>query len=248
MAESGCNNIIFSSSCTVYGEPSREQLPITEQTPAGGCTCAYGRTKYFIEQMLSDYCRANESFNAVNLRYFNPVGAHESGTIGEDPTGVPNCLMPFVAQVATGRRAELGVFGNDYDTPDGTAIRDYVHVVDIAIGHVAALEKLIDNSLKKFLIYNLGTGKGHSVLEVVEAFRKASGAEIPYVIKPRREGDATEVYADCSLAKRDLGWEATRDLETMCRDFWTWQSKNPEGYRQTEKDVKDRRFISCPKL
>jgi len=229
MVDYKIDNIIFSSSATVYGFP--EFLPLTEEHPVGKCTNAYGKSKFFIEEFLRDHSLANPSFNAVILRYFNPIGAHESGRIGEDPSGVPNNLMPYVAQVASGKLKQLSVFGNDYDTKDGTGVRDYIHVVDLALGHTAALKKLLQEKLKGFKIYNLGTGNGYSVLEMVEAMKSASGRDIPYVIKPRRGGDVGEVYADCALAATDLEWVASRDLETMCRDLWNWQSQNKSGYQ-----------------
>ncbi|XP_075258618.1 UDP-glucose 4-epimerase-like isoform X2 [Convolutriloba macropyga] len=229
MVDFNISNIIFSSSATVYGFP--DSLPITEAHPVGKCTNAYGKTKYFIEEFLKDQAIADPSFNAVILRYFNPIGAHESGRIGEDPSGVPNNLMPYVAQVASGKLKQLSVFGSDYDTKDGTGVRDYIHVVDLALGHTAALEKLIQGSIHGLKVYNLGTGKGYSVLEMVAAMEKASGREIPYVLKDRREGDVGEVYADCSLAAKELDWTAERGMETMCRDLWNWQNQNKNGYQ-----------------
>ncbi|XP_063713314.1 UDP-glucose 4-epimerase-like isoform X2 [Symsagittifera roscoffensis] len=229
MVEFKINDMIFSSSATVYGSP--HFLPLTESHPVGDCTNAYGKSKYFIEQFLQDHCAANPHVNAVVLRYFNPIGAHESGRLGEDPAGIPNNLMPYVAQVASGKLSQLSVFGNDYETRDGTGVRDYIHVVDLALGHTAALEKMLEGSLSGLKTYNLGTGKGHSVLEMVAAMKKASGVDIPYVIKARRGGDVGEVYADCTLAATDLNWHATRDLETMCRDLWNWQSQNKTGFQ-----------------
>uniref|UniRef100_A0A8C2Z074 UDP-glucose 4-epimerase n=1 Tax=Cyclopterus lumpus TaxID=8103 RepID=A0A8C2Z074_CYCLU len=220
------HNLVFSSSATVYGDP--QHLPIDEQHPVGGCTNPYGQTKYFIEEMIKDHCKAEKDFNAVLLRYFNPIGAHSSGQIGEDPQGIPNNLLPYVAQVAIGRRKCLSVFGNDYDTIDGTGVRDYIHVVDLAKGHIAALKKLKDNCGCQ--VYNLGTGTGYSVLQMVKAVEKASGREISYKISPRREGDIASCYADPRLAEKELGWKAHFDLERMCEDLWRWQSMNPTGF------------------
>ncbi|XP_006800753.1 UDP-glucose 4-epimerase [Neolamprologus brichardi] len=219
-------NLVFSSSATVYGDPQR--LPIDEQHPVGGCTNPYGKTKYFIEEMVKDHCKAEKDWNAVLLRYFNPIGAHCSGQIGEDPQGIPNNLLPYVAQVAVGRRECLSVYGNDYDTIDGTGVRDYIHVVDLAKGHIAALKKLKEDCGCK--VYNLGTGKGYSVLEMVKAMEKASGKEIPYKIAPRRGGDVASCYADPRVAEKELGWKARFDLERMCEDLWRWQSMNPTGF------------------
>ncbi len=227
MRDAGVNSIIFSSSATVYGEPTK--LPLTEDMPKGQATNPYGRTKGIIEDILSDTQFAYPQMNVVLLRYFNPIGAHPSGTMGEDPTGIPNNLMPYVTQVAIGKLKELGVFGNDYDTPDGTCIRDYIHVMDLASGHVAALKALKPEG--GLSIYNLGTGRGTSVLELVNAFMKATGVNVPYSIKPRREGDVVACYADCSKAKEELGWEAKYGIEQMCADSWNWQQKNPNGYR-----------------
>lgn len=226
MRENGCKNIIFSSSATVYGEPAF--IPITEECPKGICTNPYGWTKHMLEQILTDIQKADPEWNVILLRYFNPIGAHRSGLIGEDPKGIPNNLLPYVAQVAIGRLKEVGVFGNDYDTPDGTGVRDYIHVVDLARGHVKAIAKLADNPGVR--VYNLGTGKGYSVLDVIKAFQKACGREIPYVIKERRPGDIAACYSDASLAKKELGWEAEYDIEEMCSDSWRWQSMNPNGY------------------
>lgn len=220
-------NIIFSSSATVYGDPA--EIPITENCPKGVCTNPYGWTKHMLEQILTDIHTSDPEWNVVLLRYFNPIGAHKSGLIGEDPKGIPNNLLPYVAQVAIGRLPEVGVFGNDYDTPDGTGVRDYIHVVDLARGHVKALAKLAPGT--GVSIYNLGTGNGYSVLQVIEAFGKACGHEIPYSIKPRRDGDIATCYSRSDKAKAELGWEAEYDLDDMCRDSWNWQSKNPEGYR-----------------
>lgn len=219
-------NIVFSSSATVYGNPAF--IPITEECPKGQCTNPYGWTKSMLEQIMSDLQYADKEWNVILLRYFNPIGAHKSGTIGENPNGIPNNLMPYITQVAVGKLKELGVFGNDYDTPDGTGVRDYIHVVDLALGHVKAIEKLSENPGLK--IYNLGTGKGYSVLDIVKNFEEASGVKVPYVIKPRRAGDIATCYSDASLAKKELGWTAERDLKEMCEDSWRWQKNNPEGY------------------
>ena len=219
-------NIIFSSSATVYGDPA--MIPITEECPKGKITNPYGQTKSMLEQILMDLHVADAQWNVVLLRYFNPIGAHESGLIGEDPKGIPNNLLPYIAQVAVGKLQCLGVFGDDYDTPDGTGVRDYIHVVDLAKGHVKALKKIEDQS--GVSIYNLGTGNGYSVLEVVAAFEKACGKKVPYEIKPRRPGDIATCYADAAKAKAELGWEAEYGIERMCADSWRWQSKNPNGY------------------
>ncbi len=219
-------NIIFSSSATVYGDPA--MIPITEECPKGKITNPYGQTKSMLEQILMDLHVADPQWNVVLLRYFNPIGAHESGLIGEDPKGIPNNLLPYIAQVAVGKLQCLGVFGDDYDTPDGTGVRDYIHVVDLAKGHVKALKKIEDQS--GVSIYNLGTGNGYSVLEVVAAFEKACGKKVPYEIKPRRPGDIATCYADAAKAKAELGWEAEYGIERMCADSWRWQSKNPNGY------------------
>ena len=226
MRSAGCKNIIFSSSATVYGDPAI--IPITEECPKGQCTNPYGWTKSMLEQILMDTYRADNEWNIILLRYFNPIGAHKSGTIGENPNGIPNNLMPYVTQVAVGKIKELGVFGNDYDTPDGTGVRDYIHVVDLALGHVKALDKL--NSDCGLEIYNLGTGKGYSVLDIVKNFEEATGAKVPYSIKPRRPGDIAECYASAEKAKKELGWEAQYDIRQMCEDSWRWQSNNPNGY------------------
>lgn len=224
MRNHGVKNIIFSSSATVYGDPA--VIPITEECPKGQITNPYGQTKGMLEQILTDIHVADPEWNVVLLRYFNPIGAHESGLIGEDPKGIPNNLVPYIAQVAVGRLERLGVFGDDYNTPDGTGVRDYIHVVDLAKGHVKALKKIEDKS--GVSIYNLGTGIGYSVLDVVKAYGKACGKEIPYEIKPRRAGDIAVCYADASKAKRELGWEAEYGIERMCADSWRWQSMNPE--------------------
>lgn len=227
MRKHNVKNIIFSSSATVYGDPAI--IPITEECPKGQCTNPYGQTKSMLEQILTDMQKADPEWNVILLRYFNPVGAHESGLIGEDPEGIPNNLTPYITQVAIGKLKEVGVFGNDYDTPDGTGVRDYIHVMDLAEGHVKALKKFDDKPA--VYIYNLGTGHGYSVLDVIHAFSKAVGKEIPYVIKPRRAGDIATCYSDATKAKVELGWEAKRNLDDMCRDAWNWQSKNPNGYR-----------------
>lgn len=226
MRKHGVKNIIFSSSATVYGDPA--MIPITEECPKGQCTNPYGWTKSMLEQILMDMQKADSEWNVILLRYFNPIGAHKSGLIGEDPKGIPNNLTPYITQVAVGKLKEVGVFGNDYNTPDGTGVRDYIHVVDLAIGHVKALKKLEEEP--KVRTYNLGTGQGYSVLEVIKAFSKACGKDIPYVLKPRRAGDIATCYADASLAEKELGWKAERKLDEMCEDSWRWQSQNPNGY------------------
>ena len=224
MEQFGVRNLVFSSSATVYGEP--ERLPLDEDCRLS-TTNPYGTTKLMQEQMLKDLYRADNRWNIALLRYFNPVGAHPSGRIGEDPKGIPNNLMPYVAQVASGKLQKIGVFGNDYPTPDGTGVRDYIHVVDLARGHVAAIQKLNEPGVH---IYNLGTGKGYSVLDMVHAFEKACGKKLPYEIKPRRAGDVPACYATSAKAERELGWKAQYDLEDMCRDQWNWQKNNPNGY------------------
>lgn len=228
MRKHGCKNIIFSSSATVYGDPAI--IPITEECPKGVCTNPYGWTKSMLEQVLIDVQKADPEWNVVLLRYFNPIGAHESGTIGENPNGIPNNLMPYITQTAVGKRKELGIFGNDYDTPDGTGVRDYIHVCDLASGHVAALKAITEN--KGLAIYNLGTGHGYSVLDVVNAFKKVNGVDVPYVIKPRRPGDIATCYCNPAKAKAELGWEARHGIEDMCRDSWNWQKNNPNGYEE----------------
>lgn len=248
----GCKNIVFSSSATVYGEP--EFVPITEDCPKHQATNPYGQTKSMLEQILTDLYLGDNEWNVVLLRYFNPIGAHVSGLIGEDPKGIPNNLVPYVAQVAVGKLEAVGIFGNDYPTPDGTGVRDYIHVVDLARGHVAALkwmggrvgtgraigigsiegEAAEDGSRRGVGIFNLGTGKGSSVLDVVRAFSKACGRDLPYVIKPRRAGDIASNYAACDKARDELGWVAEYDLARMCEDSWRWQSTNPDGYRSTK--------------
>ena len=225
MAEQEVKVLVFSSSATVYGDPA--SVPIREDFPLS-CTNPYGRTKLMIEEILRDLHRAEPAWRIALLRYFNPVGAHPSGRIGEDPGGIPNNLMPYIAQVAVGKLRELAVFGGDYPTPDGTGVRDYIHVVDLARGHVCAIRKLETNC--GLFICNLGTGKGYSVLEVLHAFEKACGKQIPYVIDPRRPGDIAECYADPTKAKNELGWVAEYGIEEMCADSWNWQKKNPDGY------------------
>ncbi len=226
MRRHGVKNIIFSSSATVYGDPA--EIPITEACPKGTCTNPYGWTKSMLEQILSDIQKADPQWNVVLLRYFNPIGAHKSGMIGENPNGIPNNLMPYITQVAVGRLPELGVFGNDYDTHDGTGVRDYIHVVDLARGHVLALKKIEEKA--GLCIYNLGTGTGYSVLDIVKNFEKATGKKIPYTIKPRRAGDIAVCYADPSKAEKELGWKAGTGILEMCEDSWRWQSMNPEGF------------------
>lgn len=226
MRKHGCKNIIFSSSATVYGDPA--MIPITEECPKGYCTNPYGQTKWMLEEVLKDVHHADPEWNVVLLRYFNPIGAHPSGKIGEDPNGIPNNLMPYITQVAVGKREELGVFGNDYDTPDGTGVRDYIHVCDLAAGHVCALKAIEHNC--GLAVYNLGTGHGYSVLDVVKAFEKANGIKIKYSIKPRRAGDIATCYCNPAKAKAELGWEAHYGIEEMCRDSWNWQKNNPNGY------------------
>lgn len=226
MRKYGVHNIVFSSSATVYGAP--DSVPINESAAVGRCTNPYGWTKYMIEIILKDACRADPALSAVLLRYFNPIGAHESGLIGEDPQGIPNNLMPYITQVASGRLEKLHVFGNDYDTPDGTGVRDYIHVVDLARGHVCAIKYAAEN--KGADVINLGTGKGYSVLEMVKTFSEVSGVNIPYEINARRAGDIAECYADPTKAKEKLGWVAEKNLRDMCRDSWRWQKNNPHGY------------------
>lgn len=227
MKKYGCKKIVFSSSATVYGDP--HTTPIREDFPVGATTNPYGRTKYFIEEILRDIYVSDNTNKIVLLRYFNPVGAHISGTIGEDPNGIPNNLMPFISQTAVGKRETLSVFGGDYDTHDGTGVRDYIHVVDLALGHVKALQK-IDN-IDDVLTVNLGTGNGYSVLDMIKAFEKASGKKVPYNIVDRRPGDIAKCFADPSFAKQVLDWEATKGIDQMCEDSWRWQSNNPDGYK-----------------
>ncbi len=226
MRKNGVKNIIFSSSATVYGDPAF--VPITEECPKGTCTNPYGWTKWMLEQILTDIHTADPEWNVVLLRYFNPIGAHESGLIGEDPKGIPNNLVPYVAQVAVGKLPSIGVFGNDYDTPDGTGVRDYIHVVDLAVGHVKALAKF--DGKGGVSVYNLGTGNGYSVLQVIAAYEKACGKTLKYEIKPRREGDIATCYCDPTKARNELGWEAQYGIDRMCADSWRWQSMNPDGY------------------
>ena len=228
MRKHNVKNMIFSSSATVYGNPAF--IPITEECPKGEITNPYGQTKGMLEQILTDMQKADPEWNVILLRYFNPIGAHKSGMIGENPNGVPNNLMPYITQVAVGKLKELGVFGNDYDTPDGTRVRDYIHVVDLARGHVKAIKKIEENPGLE--IYNLGTGVGYSVLDIVKNFEEASGVKIPYVIKPRRAGDIATCYSDASKAKRELGWEAEYGIKEMCEDSWRWQKQNPNGYAE----------------
>ena len=228
MRKNGCKNIIFSSSATVYGDPAI--IPITEECPKGHCTNPYGQTKSMLEEVLMDVQKADNEWNIVLLRYFNPIGAHKSGTIGENPNGIPNNLMPYITQTAVGKRAELGVFGDDYDTHDGTGVRDYIHVVDLARAHVAALKAIIEN--KGIAIYNIGTGHGYSVLDVVKAFEKANGVPVPYSIKPRRPGDIATCYCNPAKAEAELGWKAEFGIEEMCRDSWNWQKNNPNGFEE----------------
>lgn len=228
MAEVGVKNIIFSSSATVYGEPA--MIPITEDCPKGICTNPYGWTKWMLEQILTDLQVSDSEWNVVILRYFNPVGAHKSGRMGEDPKGLPNNLMPYISQVAVGKLEVLSVYGNDYDTADGTGVRDYIHVEDLADGHIKALCKFKEKG--GVHVYNLGTGKGYSVLEMVDAFSKSCGKEVPYIIKERRAGDIATCYCDPKKAYNDLGWEAKYNITDMCDDTWNWQFKNPNGYNQ----------------
>lgn len=226
MRNHGVKNIIFSSSATVYGDPA--MIPITEKCPKGICTNPYGWTKWMLEQILTDIQKADPEWNVILLRYFNPIGAHPSGKIGEDPKGIPNNLVPYVAQVAIGKRDCLGVFGDDYDTPDGTGVRDYIHVVDLAVAHVKAIQKLADK--EGVSVYNIGTGNGYSVLDVVHAFEKACGHAIKYEIKPRRAGDIARCYCAPAKAAKELGWTAQYGIDEMCAHSWNWQSQNPNGY------------------
>ncbi len=228
MRKHNVKNIVFSSSATVYGNPAF--VPITEECPKGEITNPYGRTKGMLEQIMTDVQAADPEWNVMLLRYFNPIGAHESGLIGENPNGIPNNLMPYITQVAVGKLKYLGVFGNDYDTPDGTGVRDYIHVVDLAVAHVKAIEKIQQNPHLGLKIYNIGTGNGYSVLDIVKNFEKASGIKIPYEIKARRAGDIATCYCDASKAAKELGWTAKRDLSDMCKDAWNFQKSNPEGY------------------
>ena len=226
MRKHNVKNIIFSSSATVYGNPAI--IPITEECPKGVCTNPYGWTKHMLEQILTDIQKADNEWNVVLLRYFNPIGAHKSGTMGENPNGIPNNLMPYITQVAVGKLDHLNVFGDDYDTPDGTGVRDYIHVVDLAKGHVKALKKLEPGT--GLSLYNLGTGVGYSVLDIVKNFEEANGVKIPYVIAPRRAGDIATCYSDASKAEKELGWKAENGIREMCEDSWRWQKNNPNGY------------------
>lgn len=226
MRKHGCKNIIFSSSATVYGDPA--VIPITEDCPKGQCTNPYGQTKSMLEQVMMDLQKADPEWNVVLLRYFNPIGAHASGRIGENPNGIPNNLMPYITQVAVGRRERLNVFGNDYPTPDGTGVRDYIHVVDLAAAHVAALQAITRK--QGLAIYNIGTGHGYSVLDVVNTFVCVNKVDVPYAIMPRRAGDIATCYCDPTKAEEELGWKAQFGLEEMCRDAWNWQKNNPNGY------------------
>ena len=228
MKRHGCFSIVFSSSATVYGDPAF--VPITEECPLGETTNPYGATKSMQERILSDLWQSDNRWHVMLLRYFNPIGAHESGLIGEDPKGIPNNLLPYVAQVASGKLEKVHVFGNDYDTPDGTGVRDYIHVVDLAKGQVAAIKGM--DQVSGIGIFNLGTGIGYSVLDIIKAFSAACGKEIPYVIDPRRPGDVATCYSDPSKAEKILGWKAEKNLEDMCRDAWRWQSRNPDGYEE----------------
>ncbi|MCC8022817.1 MAG: UDP-glucose 4-epimerase GalE [Clostridiales bacterium] len=230
MRKYGCKKIVFSSSATVYG--MKNQSPLREDMPVGGVTNPYGRTKLMIEEILSDIHKSDGDWSVSLLRYFNPIGAHKSGTMGEDPHDIPNNLMPYISQVAVGKLPRLGVFGNDYDTPDGTGVRDYIHVVDLAVGHLKALEEVLGKT--GLYVYNLGTGTGYSVLDVVNTFVTTNGVEVPYEIKSRRPGDLDTCYSDPSKAKRELGWTTQRGLAEMCEDTWRWQSQNPEGYPDTD--------------
>ena len=230
MRNHGCKSIVFSSSSTVYGDP--DSLPLTEQSPKKSATNPYGWTKWMIEQILTDLHTADPEWNVVLLRYFNPIGAHPSGLIGEDPKGIPNNLVPYVAQVAVGKREAVQVYGNDYPTPDGTGVRDYIHVCDLASGHVSALRWM--NGREGVEVFNLGTGTGSSVLDVIRAFSKASGKELPYVIRERRGGDIAANWCDATKAEREMGWKAQYDLADMCRDSWNWQSRNPNGFADAE--------------
>ena len=227
MRDHGVKNFVFSSSATVYGDPA--SVPILESFPTGGTTNPYGTTKLFLERVLIDYCAADPTLNVAVLRYFNPIGAHESGLIGEDPNGIPNNLVPYIAQVAVGKLEKIHIYGNDYPTPDGTGVRDYIHVVDLAQGHVAALKKLDTNC--GLFICNLGTGNGYSVLDVLHAYEKACGKTLPYVIDPRRPGDIASCYAEPKKALEEMGWQAKLGIEEMCASSWKWQSMNPNGYK-----------------
>lgn len=232
MKEHSIFKLVFSSSCTVYGEP--ENLPITEANETGkNVTNVYGRTKYFVEEMLRDLSKADDRWSIIALRYFNPVGAHPSGKIGEDPTKAFTNLMPFISQVAIGKKDAMTIFGDDYPTEDGTGIRDYIHVMDLAMGHVLAMRKL-EKGKFGIKFYNLGTGKGASVMQLIKTFERVNNVKIPYVVEPRREGDISTMYADPKLAEEELGWKAKFSLEEMCADFWRWQTMNPNGYKKIE--------------
>ncbi|RWS27569.1 UDP-glucose 4-epimerase-like protein [Leptotrombidium deliense] len=236
MKKHGVNRIIFSSSSTVYGDP--KYLPLDELHPTGNqLTNPYGRTKYFIEEILNDVCRSEKSWCVVHLRYFNPVGAHESGEIGEDPQGIPNNLMPYICQVAVGRHPHLNVYGNDFDTCDGTGVRDYIHIMDLAKGHVMAMDRLCAENWTGVHVYNLGTGRGYSVLEVITAFEKATNVKVPYKITQRRQGDIDANFADASKALEKFGWKSQYSIEDMCRDSWNWQSKYPYGYKNQCQNI-----------
>ncbi|XP_068990339.1 UDP-glucose 4-epimerase isoform X2 [Neodiprion pinetum] len=226
MREHGVYRMIYSSSATVYGLP--DKLPLTEDMKTGDCTNPYGKSKFMVEEILKDLCVSDKVWSITSLRYFNPVGAHPSGNIGEDPNGIPNNLMPYIAQVAVGKREKLSVYGSDYNTPDGTGVRDYIHVIDLAVGHLQAISHQHPSG---FQVYNLGTGRGYSVLEVIRAFKDASGKDIPYDIVDRRPGDIATSYADASRANAELDWHATRNIDDMCKDTWRWQQKNPDGYK-----------------
>jgi len=231
-------NLVFSSSCTVYGNPA--SLPLDEDHPTGHCTNPYGSTKATVEQMMIELSQSDPSWSFTFLRYFNPIGAHPSGEIGEDPLGIPNNLMPYIAQVAIGRREKLYVYGNDYETPDGTCIRDYIHVMDLSDGHLKAVQHLLQPNRKGVLIYNLGTGEGATVLQVIQAFSQASGKDIPYEIVERRKGDVDSLFASCQKAEKELGWKIKHSLSDMCTDMWKWQSQNPQGFNPvTSEDAKD---------
>ncbi|XP_033313037.1 UDP-glucose 4-epimerase isoform X1 [Bombus bifarius] len=229
MRDFNVKRFIYSSSATVYGIP--EKLPLVENMKTGDCTNPYGKTKYMVEEVLKDLCTSDKEWSVISLRYFNPVGAHSSGQIGEDPNGVPNNLMPYIAQVSVGKREFLYVYGNDYDTHDGTGVRDYIHITDLAVGHVKAMIYQKIRNSTGFKVFNLGTGKGYSVLEVIRAFEKASGQKIPYKIVERRTGDISASYADASLANKELNWQATKNIDDMCLDTWKWQQNNPDGYK-----------------
>lgn len=229
MRENDVKHFIYSSSATVYGIP--ERLPLMENMKTGDCTNPYGKTKFMVEEILRDLCISDKEFSVISLRYFNPVGAHPSGQIGEDPNGIPNNLMPYIAQVSVGKREILHVYGNDYDTPDGTGVRDYIHIMDLAVGHVKAMIYQKTRNPKGFKPINLGTGTGYSVLEVIHAFEKVSGKKIIYKIVERRPGDISASYADATIANRELDWTATKNIDDMCADTWRWQQKNPNGYK-----------------